>query len=131
MEAAAAAPRHFAGLRNLRATLASLWEACATGRAAIADGMDNWTSTREAGEVQKATHVGTASKSYTQRMRQTELFMTVTTGEARVPPHCTTQLSELCGVGAAGARLCPAVVVSVVVSVSDYACQRVVRGVSV
>ena len=51
-----------------------------------------WTSTREAGEVQKATHVGTASKSYTQRMRQTELFMTVTTGEARVPPQCTTQL---------------------------------------
>ena len=30
MEAAAAAPRHFAGLRNLRATLATLWEACAT-----------------------------------------------------------------------------------------------------
>jgi hypothetical protein len=30
MEAAAAAPRLFAGLRNLRATLATLWEACAT-----------------------------------------------------------------------------------------------------
>jgi hypothetical protein len=29
MEAAAAAPRHFAGL-HLRATLATLWEACAT-----------------------------------------------------------------------------------------------------
>jgi hypothetical protein len=38
-------------------------------RAAIADGMDIYTG--RLGKSQKATHVGTASKSYTQRMRKT------------------------------------------------------------